>query len=479
MQTKAVGIRGPQASLLVGGMATASVIGLLGTAGCGSSPPSTSATPPSALNGVYAVQIQTSSPSSLPTCNSKAAGETAIVTSTDTLESCVLGVWVPIPCLVGGAVAFDSATHSLWACTQAPSGGAALWSQVTLPQGPAGATGATGATGSSGGQGPAGPVGSGGDAGPPGANSLVQVNTETPGANCAAGGERIDVGLETNDNGKLDPGEIQQTAYVCSIASCVQGACLGQCLTPVDCPGADSECQQRTCTSGSCGVSDAAAGTPTNVQTAGDCRQNQCDGLGNMVSVIDDTDIPTSAQCSDRFLRERSAVVCLLAILHRRARRRQQCAPHRFDDTGIFGDVQPDRKHSSTDHFPPLPTAASGRNQAILRSAGPPRPRADSLDRRTGTPLHSADTRLAPGRAPPISRALSRVPMQQGISTRRRVWLQRLSPGAASAGRPPWTGRISGCQEPAPPLAAAFGSCRSARARARHKSCRRQTTHDS
>jgi Pentapeptide repeats (8 copies) len=107
-------------------------IALLGAVACdaGSSAPESSGPP----NNVYKVQIQTLTPSGLPACNSKTSGETAIVTSTDTLESCVAGVWVPIPCLVGGAVAFDS--------------GGPAWTAIagtTGPQGPAGATGPAGA----------------------------------------------------------------------------------------------------------------------------------------------------------------------------------------------------------------------------------------------------------------------------------------------------------------------------------------------
>src|SRR5271165_5171459 len=84
---------------------------LLGAAGCGSgSSGSSSTTGPVPINGVYKVQLETNSTMGLPLCNGKTAGETAIVTSTSTLETCVAGYWVQIPCLVGGAVAFDSAT---------------------------------------------------------------------------------------------------------------------------------------------------------------------------------------------------------------------------------------------------------------------------------------------------------------------------------------------------------------------------------
>jgi hypothetical protein len=52
--------------------------------------------------------------------------------------------------------------------------------------------------------------------GTPGANSLVKVTAEPPGANCVAGGQRIDVGVDANGNGVLDPSEVTQTAYVCN-----------------------------------------------------------------------------------------------------------------------------------------------------------------------------------------------------------------------------------------------------------------------
>jgi hypothetical protein len=39
------------------------------------------------------------------------------------------------------------------------------------------------------------------------------------------------------------------------------GACV-QCVTAATCPGADAECQQRTCTGGACGIANAPPGTP-------------------------------------------------------------------------------------------------------------------------------------------------------------------------------------------------------------------------
>jgi hypothetical protein len=67
------------------------------------------------------------------------------------------------------------------------------------------------------------------------------------------------------------------------------GTCV-QCLAATDCPGADTACSFRTCTAGACGISFVTAGTPVAAQTAGDCHQNLCDGSGNVVSAVDDTD---------------------------------------------------------------------------------------------------------------------------------------------------------------------------------------------
>jgi hypothetical protein len=69
------------------------------------------------------------------------------------------------------------------------------------------------------------------------------------------------------------------------------GACVS-CLTPVDC-GVDTECAAHTCQAGACGIAFAPAGTPLATQVAGDCHLNQCDGVGGVVTVASDTDVPT------------------------------------------------------------------------------------------------------------------------------------------------------------------------------------------
>ncbi len=69
------------------------------------------------------------------------------------------------------------------------------------------------------------------------------------------------------------------------------GACV-QCVAATDCPGSDTECQQRTCTAGVCGVAFTAANTPVASQTANDCKKNVCNGAGVVTAANDDADLP-------------------------------------------------------------------------------------------------------------------------------------------------------------------------------------------
>ncbi len=77
------------------------------------------------------------------------------------------------------------------------------------------------------------------------------------------------------------------------------GACVG-CLTAADCPGMDTACQTRSCgAAGQCTVNNAPVGTAAGTQMAGDCKRSQCDGMGNIVTVADDNDVPVDGnQCT-------------------------------------------------------------------------------------------------------------------------------------------------------------------------------------
>ncbi len=63
--------------------------------------------------------------------------------------------------------------------------------------------------------GPQGPQGEDGDEGDDGATALINVTAEPAGVNCEVGGQRFDVGIDSNGDGTLDPDEVQTTVYVC------------------------------------------------------------------------------------------------------------------------------------------------------------------------------------------------------------------------------------------------------------------------
>ncbi len=123
---------------------------------------------------------------------------------------------------------------------QGPAGatgaqGAAGTTGATGPQGaqgpigltgPAGPTGAAGAQGPAGATGPQGAQGPQGTAGANGLNALTKTSTEPAGANCSAGGIKIEIGVDVNSNGSLDANEIitAQTKYVCNGTTGATGA---------------------------------------------------------------------------------------------------------------------------------------------------------------------------------------------------------------------------------------------------------------
>lgn len=61
--------------------------------------------------------------------------------------------------------------------------------------------------------------GDAGAAGTDGKSTLMAVSAEAPGGHCATGGSKIDAGMDANANGLLDANEVSSTQYVCSGAS--------------------------------------------------------------------------------------------------------------------------------------------------------------------------------------------------------------------------------------------------------------------
>jgi hypothetical protein len=77
------------------------------------------------------------------------------------------------------------------------------------------------------------------------------------------------------------------------------GTCV-QCNSASQCPGTDTDCQQRACSATTCGFSYTSAGTPTGTQTAGNCQTAVCDGTGGVINTPDNSDVPIDGnQCTD------------------------------------------------------------------------------------------------------------------------------------------------------------------------------------
>jgi hypothetical protein len=86
------------------------------------------------------------------------------------------------------------------------------------------------------------------------------------------------------------------------------------CNTAADCPGVDVGCETRACTNNTCVLNVAAAGTLAPNQTVGDCHDNECDGSGGVVTVIDNTDIPVVNACQSGSCNAGMPVVASLPI---------------------------------------------------------------------------------------------------------------------------------------------------------------------
>jgi hypothetical protein len=67
------------------------------------------------------------------------------------------------------------------------------------------------------------------------------------------------------------------------------GGAKPECVSPLECPGVDTECRTRSCNGGVCGFVTPKA--PTASQIWGDCKMRKCDGEGNLVIEGDSADV--------------------------------------------------------------------------------------------------------------------------------------------------------------------------------------------
>jgi hypothetical protein len=78
------------------------------------------------------------------------------------------------------------------------------------------------------------------------------------------------------------------------------GACV-ECVRAGNCPEpAEPQCAAAACILGTCGLDYQPAGTALTIQAPGDCMERRCDGAGQVVDAIDDTDVPIDHNpCTD------------------------------------------------------------------------------------------------------------------------------------------------------------------------------------
>jgi Cys-rich repeat protein len=69
----------------------------------------------------------------------------------------------------------------------------------------------------------------------------------------------------------------------------------GPCTTASDCPGASKVCEVATCTAGVCGTANAPQGTVVSADVPADCLASVCDGKGGTVKGADPSNVPTSS----------------------------------------------------------------------------------------------------------------------------------------------------------------------------------------
>jgi hypothetical protein len=124
-----------------------------------------------------------------------------------------------------------------------------------------------GAPGTNGTNGTDGTNGTNGAPGNVGTTSLVRIENESAGANCAHGGSKISVGLDLDGSGVLDPAEIASTSYVCSGADGVDGT---------------------NGTNGTDGT-DGTDGTNGTSGTNGTNGTNGSNGLSSLIAIVDES----------------------------------------------------------------------------------------------------------------------------------------------------------------------------------------------
>jgi hypothetical protein len=137
-----------------------------------------------------------------------------------------------------------------------------------------------------------------------GSSSLVETSAEAAGANCPAGGTRVDTGLDdglpsgTARNGVLEPGELDATRYVCNGASGTAGF---NTLARTTAEPAGANCPAggtRVDTGLDDGLPSGTAGNGVLEPGEFDATRYVCNGASGVSSLVKTTSEPGGANCS-------------------------------------------------------------------------------------------------------------------------------------------------------------------------------------
>ncbi len=134
-----------------------------------------------------------------------------------------------------------------------------------------------------------------GEIGPTGSNSLINIVNEPVGTNCTSGGFKIDVGIDSNNNGVLDTDEIQSTQYICNGDSGSNG--LSSLVNVTDDPAGIN------CTSGGFKIDVGIDSNNNGVLDTDEIQSTQyiCNGdsgSNGLSSLVNVTDEPAGINCT-------------------------------------------------------------------------------------------------------------------------------------------------------------------------------------
>ncbi len=136
----------------------------------------------------------------------------------------------------------------------------------------------------------AGSDGAMGDTGADGSSALINSTDEPAGSNCTSGGIRVDYGVDTDGNGTLDAGEVQGTSYVCNGADGNNSLIASTALAVGDtnCPAGGTQYDS--------GVDADDSGTLEAGEVTGTAYT--CNGADGISTLIDSVVEPAGSNCA-------------------------------------------------------------------------------------------------------------------------------------------------------------------------------------